>query len=508
VTEVPQHLVEFAFKHRVEIERELGARSFYDFFRMAWNQLDPVPFIDNWHIKTLCDELQLAAERVHRNMVIAIPPRCGKSLMVSVAFPAWVWSWWPSAKFITASYDIRLATRDAVACRRLVQCEWYQSRWGHRVKLRPDQDQKTYFETTAGGHRFVTSPSAGVTGHGADFIIADDPHNVKQAESEADRAAVHTFWFEAIPTRLNRPSDGVKIVIQQRIHEKDLAGECMRRGFRGVVLPMRHEADHPQRYDADPRSEGELLWPARIDPGALKQLETELGSYAVAGQLQQRPAPRAGGMFKRQWFRVEAAAPAEAYASCVRKWDLAATTPSMPGSDPDWTAGVKMGRDSQRKLWVLDVARFRATPSQVENAIRALAGQDGNHCTIGLSQDPGQAGVAQIQYLTAQLQPYNVRTEKEMGDKTVRADPFAAQCEAGNVILVRGDWNEQFIEELCAFPNASHDDVVDGACGAFRMLNAGTTGALDFMRMMYGQGDDTGQPRPPTTTITEAHDYR
>lgn len=168
-------LVELALGHRIQIERELGARSLYHFFKMAWRQIDPAPFIDNWHIRLLCDELQAAAMRQRRNLVVAIPPRHGKSLLVGVAFPAWIWTWWPSAKFITASYDIRLATRDAVACRRLVQSAWYQDRWGGRTAIAADQDQKTYFQTVAGGHRFVTSPSAGVTGHGADFILCLPP---------------------------------------------------------------------------------------------------------------------------------------------------------------------------------------------------------------------------------------------------------------------------------------------------------------------------------------------
>jgi predicted phage terminase large subunit-like protein len=495
-------IIQFANQRRVEIERELGARSLYEFFKMAWHHMDPAPFLDNWHIKLLCDELQAAAMRQRRNIAICIPPRHGKSLLVSVAFPAWVWTWWPSAKFISASYDLRMATRDASATRRLIQSSWYQERWGDRVQIRHDQGQKTYYQTTAGGHRFVTTPSAGVTGEGADFITADDPHNVKQAESEADRDAVRVFWFEAIPSRLNNPNFGVKIVIQQRVHELDLAGECIKRGYYPVVLPARAELDHPHRHSLDPRKEGELLWPTRMNNETLTQLETEMGSYASAGQLQQRPVPREGGLFKRHWFTIQDAAPSEALLNTVRRWDLAASVPEA-GSEPDWTVGLKMGRDEMGRFWILDVQRFRASPMQVEQAIRALASQDGASTKIGIPEDPGQAGKMQAQYLVSRLAGYTVRAVRESGEKSKRAEPVAAQAEAGNVIILKGEWNDQFLDEICSFPMGANDDQVDALSGAFEMMTQGGGGMLDFMRSQLQNRQD--HVHIPSTEVKERH---
>ena len=500
---IPEGVISFALANRVAIERELGSRSLYEFFKMAWPEIDSARYIDNWHIRLLCDELQAAACRVHRNMAICIPPRHGKSLLVSVVFPAWVWTWWPSAKFITASYDIRLASRDAVACRRLVQSKWYRDRWGDKVQIAADQDQKTYYQTVQGGHRFVTSPGAGVTGFGADFILADDPHNVKQAESDADRASVHTFWFEAIPSRLNNPDQGVKIVIQQRVHEKDLAGECMRRGYHKVVLPARCEVAHPDLHPRDVREEGQVLWPDRMSSGTLNALAIEMGPYAAAGQLQQRPAPREGGLFERRWFKIEKAAPAEVLLNCVRRWDFAATIPDHVGADPDWTVGIKMGRDAMGRFWILDMQRFQETPAKVEQAVKAMAYQDGTGCTIGIPEDPGQAGKYQVQYMVGRLAPYTVRPERETGSKESRAEPFSAQCEVGNVILVDGPWVEKFLTEITAFPNGAHDDVVDAATGAFRMLTGGNIGMLDFMRMQADAFE--GEWKEPSKDIIERH---
>jgi hypothetical protein len=171
---------------RVELEARLGPRSFAQFFRMAWPYIDPAHLLWNWHIDLLCSEMEAAARRKYRELVVCVPPRSLKSQILSVAFPAWVWTWNPAAKFITSSNEMTLATRDAVKTRRLVESEWYQRRWGPQsrylgrlsdgkphpgVQLAGDQNNKTYYETTAGGHRFCCTPGSNVTGHGADFIL-------------------------------------------------------------------------------------------------------------------------------------------------------------------------------------------------------------------------------------------------------------------------------------------------------------------------------------------------
>jgi len=423
------------------------------------------------------------------------------SQIMSVAFPAWVWTWFPSAKFITGSNEMTLATRDAVAMRRLVKSAWYQRRWGPGspflkgvmlstgephpgVAIHGDQDNKTYFETTAGGHRFCCTPGSNVTGHGGDFVLCDDPHPAQRAESEAERNAVLSWWWEAIPTRLNEQDRGVKMIIQQRVHRLDLAGSAIDRGYYHVVLPMEFEPDHPHRFGGDRRTEkGELLHPDRVGPSGLAKLKRALREYGTAGQLQQRPVPREGGLFKRGWLPVVDAVPAECWQGGVRRWDLAATVPE-PGKDPDWTAGVRMAKDGIGRTYILHCERFRASPAQVDQAIKAIASQDGMGVQIGIPQDPGQAGVAQAQALARFLAPYAVTALRESGKKEDRARGFAAQCEMGNVFLLRGKWNEAFIEELCEFPNGAHDDQLDAATGAFDMLHSGSTGLLDYYRLM------------------------
>jgi predicted phage terminase large subunit-like protein len=483
---------------RIALEATLGPRRFGAFLRMAWRFMDPAHLLWNWHIDLLCEEMEAVARRQHREAVFCIPPRSLKSQIMSVAFPAWVWTWHPSAKFLCGSNEMTLATRDAVKCRRLVKSTWYQKRWGAGsayvaatilsdgmrhpgVTIVKDQDNKTYYETTAGGHRFACTPGSNVTGHGGDYVMVDDPHPAQKAESEAERNSVLLWWGEAIPSRLNEPDRGVKMVIQQRVHAEDLAGWCMKRGYHKVVLPMRFEPDHPDRHAKDPRTEpGEILHKTRISEDALKSLERALGQYAVAGQLQQRPGPRDGGLFKRGWFQFVDAVPADAMGR-LRRWDLAATVPE-PGKDPDWTAGVRASKDKIGRVYIEHALRLRDTPAQVDSAIKATAQADGMAVPIWIPQDPGQAGVAQAQAMVRFLAPYTVKIEKESGDKATRARGLASMMQAGQVFLVRGSWNEEFIDELCAFPNGSHDDQLDAAAGAFNALYGGNLGFFEFMQ--------------------------
>lgn len=478
--------------HRVEAERELGKRSFHDFYLMAWPYMDPEPFISGKHIKVIAYHLQLAARREIRQLVICIPPRYSKSLLCSVAFPAWVWTWWPAAKFITCSYDLKLATRDSAASRRLVETRWYQERWPE-VRLQPDHNQKMWYLTTAGGVRYVGSPTAGVTGHGSDFNLFDDPHNIIQAESDKDREKAATFWFESMSSRFNDPRRGVSLVVGQRVHAKDVPGQCIKREYYSVVLPARYEVDHPNKSAFDWRkTDGEPLWQEKFDDPTLVKLWKELKEYATAGQQQQRPTSREGGLFKREWFEIVEVLPPDI--DWVRGWDLAGTEQTQ-GNDPDWTAGVKIGLCRSTKIiYIAHVVRTQEDPGGVQNLVKNTASQDGKDTKIFIPQDPAQAGKAQIRDYTKLLGGYRLHTALSMGKKVYRADPFSAQCKAGLVKLYRADWNEVFLDELVLFPSGAHDDQVDAASGGYNSLMGGNEGLLDFMRQQSQEAQATQNP--------------
>jgi predicted phage terminase large subunit-like protein len=205
------------------------------------------------------------------------------------------------------------------------------------------------------------------------------------------------------------------------------------------------------------------------DPGYLGNLKTL--DYVERERLLRgnwKIRPSAGLYFKRSYFEIVEAAPADARR--VRRWDLAATE-SGPGKDPDWTVGLRLSRDAHGTFYVEHVERFQGSPQRVEAAIVNLAASDGRGVAISLPQDPGQAGKAQASYLVNKLAGYNVTTERETGDKVTRASPASSQAEMGNIKIVRGLWNEAFLTELENFPNPKgHDDQVDALAGALNEL--------------------------------------
>jgi predicted phage terminase large subunit-like protein len=479
------------------LRQQMAERSLSDFIRLGWPHIDPAKYLSNWHIDAICEHLEAVSRGEIRNLIINVPPRHMKSLSVSVAWPAWTWLQKPTAplmgphvKFLASSYASSLSIRDNVKCRRLMLSPWYQAMKGDKFQFVDDQNTKTRFENDQFGYRIATSVDGATTGEGGDVIIVDDPLSAGDASSDNARATVLSWWDEVMTTRLNDPKTGAYVIIMQRLHEKDLVGHLLARepdNWSVLCLPARYEHNHPNVWPRDPRStDGELLWPDRMGEQEVSKLETALGSFGAAGQLQQRPAPRSGGLFEKRWFEIVDAAPTSKVK--VRKWDLAGTAVTT-GSNPDYTVGVLMSKDQGGFHYIEDIIRFRGSPHEVEQAIINTASSDGKSVTIGLSQDPGQAGKFQVNHLTRLLSGWVVRSEPETGSKELRATPFSAQCEAGNVKLVKGNWNDDFINELIMFPNATHDDQVDAAAGAFSTLTVGSD-MNSFIQILTSRAQD------------------
>ena len=212
----------------------------------------------------------------------------------------------------------------------------------------------------------------------------------------------------------------------------------------------------------------------RKDPGYLanlKALPLVERERLLGGNWKIRKS--AGMYFRRAWVKTVEFAPTTNI-DLVRHWDLAATTEGE-GRDPDWTVGTLLGRvktDDTYHFYVIDRVKLRGTPGEVERTVLNTASRDGTRVKVSLPQDPGQAGKAQARRFVALLAGYTVSIETESGDKVTRFGPFSAQCEGGNVSVVRADWNEDWFDCLEAFPEAAHDDDADSASGAFNKLQA------------------------------------
>lgn len=313
-----------------------------------------------------------------------------------------------------------------------------------------------------------------MTGSRGDRVILDDPHSVDDANSPVKLAADITTFREALPSRVNNDQSAI-VIVMQRLHEQDVSAVAVQLGYEHLMIPMRFEADRRCATSigwADPRTEdGELMFPERFPEKQVVELETVLGSYATAGQLQQRPAPRSGGMFQRSDFEIVDAVPSGTKRT-VRAWDFAATEVKA-GRRPDWTVGMRVSLIGD-VFYVEDVVRGQWKPSAVEQTLTATASQDGLSVTVRMPQDPGAAGKADAATKIKLLKGYDAKAVSPTGEKSVRARPASAQAEAGNVKLVRGLWNTAFLDELCVFPAGTHDDQVDAFADAVNELALGS----------------------------------
>jgi hypothetical protein len=231
-----------------------------------------------------------------------------KSLLVSVFWPAWEWIRWPERRWLFSSYAASLSIRDSLKCRRLIESPWYQRLWGERFALTGDQNTKGRFDNDRSGYRLATSVGGAATGEGGDRLVCDDPHNVQEAESDSIRKGT-IDWFDVVmSTRVNDPKTAAKVVVMQRCHQQDLSGHLLEQGgFEHLCLPAEYEG--PKCITSigwsEPREQvGELLWPEQFGPAEIADWKLRMGSYAAAGQLQQRPSPAGGGIIKRHWFRL------------------------------------------------------------------------------------------------------------------------------------------------------------------------------------------------------------
>lgn len=439
------------------------------------------PYKHGWHIDAMAEHLTAITNGQLNRLLINVPPGAMKSLIAGVFFPAWEWG--PmgraSMRILGSSYSEDYAKRDNGRMRDLVRSEWYQALWPE-IQLKKD-GEKEFSNTRMGWRKGV--PFSRLTGGRGDRVIIDDPHSTEEAESDADRGRAIRIFTESVPTRVNDPEKSAIIVIMQRLHESDVSGVILSRqlGYEHLMLPMEFEPDRKCKTSigfSDPRTvKDELLFEARFPRAVVDRDKKVLGSYATAGQFQQRPAPREGGLMKRSDFKIARALPARIRRK-VRGWDLAATVPE-PGKDPDWTAGVMIVETMEHEFIICGCRRFRLSPGGVQKSIKLQAGIDGTATTIRLAQDPGQAGKAQVQAMIKSLRGYTVRAERMTGDKATRVTPFSIQLEAGNVSLLmtgepeRDAWIEAYLDEMTTFPASSHDDQVDATADAFNELTLG-----------------------------------
>lgn len=477
------------------IDRERSGRSLADeaedlsaslarFIRAGWHVIWPIEaYHHNWHIDAICDHLEAVSRGEIRRLQVWVPPGSTKSSVVSICWPAWEWTTRPELRYISASYDLELATDFAVKSRDLIRSPWYQARWPN-VQLKRDQDLKRSYANTAGGVRFATSPGGTGTGRHANRILIDDPLNAREIASEAKLAEVADWHDGTLSTRFADPKTGVEVIIQQRLAERDLAGHVLDAGAHDwtvLCLPEEYEPQHPYAWHGDPRTvEGELLWPTRIGEPEHRARLLELGPHRAAGQLQQRPAAREGAIlkrsgwrfFNRRWLEDDELQHLPKFTAVWQSWDTA----FKDKTSSDYVVGQVWGQLGA-DLYLLRKTRDRMSLSLTKSAMRELADWTlARWPTLPLRIliEKSANGVEIIEELKRELR--GVTPVVASVSKVARAEAAEPALEAGNIYLpgagepsdpagynsaLTPAYAAELVEECAVFPNGDHDDDVD-----------------------------------------------
>ena len=457
-----------------EIVKELCSRSLSLFIREAWHILEPSqPYTHGKHIDLMCEHLEAVTRGEITRLLINIPPGCMKSLLTGVFWPMWEWGPMgrPETRILSVAHEQSLAVRDNLKARRLFTSDWFQSMWPCGVQA--DQNQKLNFQNERTGYR-QASTRASITGRRGDRLIIDDPLSVSDARSDLERQSCAAFFTETAPTRLTNPDSSAIVMIMQRLHEEDPSALAIELGYEHLCLPMRYEkAIHCKTSIGEDwrEKEGDLLFPDRFDAKTVDELEKVMGPYATAGQHQQTPVPRGGGMFREEWFPVHAG-PQWPITRQIRSWDMAATE-----GGGDWTVGVLIGVEQagpndpkDGNYWVLDVIRGQWASHQRDSIIQATAEMDGKKTAVHFEQEPGSAGKSLMDSMKRMLTGWRVTCCKPTGAKEVRAEAMATQAGIGRFRLKEGVWNQDFIDEAKVFYFGKHDDQIDACASGFNEL--------------------------------------
>jgi len=440
---------------------ERSRRKLLDYIEIMWPIIEPSRrFISGFHIQAICEHLEALEKEDFRNLLINVPPGHMKSIACCVMYPSWVWIDKPQTRFLTASYAESLSIRDALKHRDIIKSDKFNRLYRPDWSLKDDQDQKKKFINTATGYRIATSVGGAGTGERADTIICDDPIKATEVSSEVIRQKASDWWFQTMATRDSDPKKTKRILIMQRLHEKDLAGEILSRGsdYEKLILPAEFE---PKKVSytkiwKDPRTkEGELLWPQQYGPSEIKQAKKDLGSFGYAGQFQQSPVPVEGGLFKRKWWKFYKERPAVA-GQVVQFWDCAA----KPGISNDYSSCATWLK-IPTGYYLLDLWREKVEAPQLYRAIQMNFNKWSHLCQAIVIED-ASAGTSAIQWLRQSTTLPVLAFSPHGQSKEIRASAATPTVESGNCFLPEGHTLiEDFIKEHESFPNGEHDDMVD-----------------------------------------------
>ena len=440
-------------------------------------------YLNNWHIDVICDAIMDMCEGRHNCQIINMPPRYMKSLICSVALPAWILGHNPKAQILCVSYNDELADKFAISCLDVMQSDWYRELFP-MTRLHQSRQAVNDFATTRGGGRIATSIGGTLTGRGADWIIIDDPQKSVDATSEAQRAKLNEWYGSTLYSRLNDKATGKIIVVMQRLHQDDLTGHLLELGeqFKVIKLPVIATVDESWvvknrisgKTRVITRAKGELLHPDRENMDVVMGIKNSMGENAFAAQYQQDPCPPEGGIIKESWLKYYTMAQGEAidpikYCRIFLSWDTANKT----GLQNAYSACcvVLVTRESNRyKYYLLDVVRGKWEMPDLIKQVQMLYNkwkyEKGGLQFVRLLIEDKASGTQLIQMLNAQRDHHGykfaIESVKPDTDKVSRLMGVSAYIENGALrFLQEAAWWPDFKKELLGFPNSKYKDQVD-----------------------------------------------
>ncbi len=447
--------------------RALLQSDFLAFLEMCFVTLEPgLEYQDNWHLAAVAEALRRVQTGSSKRLIINVPPRSGKSIIVTIAFTAWLLGHDPRKRIICVSYTDALAKTHASAFRSIVNSHWYKDAFP-RFRIKRGGDRELETTTTELGYRFAVSIAGAVLGRGADIIIGDDPMSPAAALSDAVRTRETNLWMTAHRTRLNNKLEGAIILVMQRLHQEDLVGhvEASEDWDKLVIPAISPEAENhpigPHPEDVYHRQASEVLHPDREPREVLDATRRAIGSLVFSAQYLQNPVPPGGNVIQRSWLRYYDEAP-QAFDRVMVSWDTASTLEETS----DWSVGTVWGAVGQ-DFYLLDVRRERLEAPDLRRAIIELDRSWEADVTLIEGTELGRA-IAQDLRSSRSLRPL---VEPARYDKVARLLAVSPRFEAGQVLLPHeAPWLSTYIGELLAFPTGRHDDQVDATSQALRYL--------------------------------------
>lgn len=432
--------------------------SLREFIPAAWSIIEPARvFSHNWHLDCISEHLEAVDAGQISRLIINIPPRFGKSSQVTVLWPSWSWTGSPWSRWIFCSYAATLSVKHSRDRRLIMESDWFKEKWGNRVRMAEDQNQKAEFQNTARGHMIATSVGGSTTGKGANKLVVDDLINPFDAESKSSRESAIDFFRHTLTTRLDDPKTSAIVVVEQRTHKADLSGTLMGDGgWVRLSLPVLAEAREriifPMTGRVVDREAGDLLWPERHDVKSLEQQKVNMGTRAYAAQYQQSPTSEEGAILRRSWWKFFRELPKVKRSGWF--WDTAV----KEGERHDFSVGLHIS-ECEDGFYISRQFKGRLEYPELRRAVRTQHDACKSDTVLIEDKSSGQQLIQDLRRETAL--PIN-SFEPAGKDKVWRANKVSPLVEAGKVFLPEGAaWVADFIETCAAFPDVEHDDQVD-----------------------------------------------